>query len=381
MNLSYALKTRSLIPPRGFAAKLPAGEVIRNNVWDHLQLELRRYYPTETPQQLDRRIDSDTCDELRLMGATSFYDVFYPSLREQGDVTFIQNTDLLPAPHCYNPGLIVINGKLVMCYRQHLDTSFSEICVTEIDWDTLKPVTLGLQRTLKIPKSFDNEDQEDSRMCWHNGQIVMSYTMWRRATMNGKWLYTPQVDIAIWSPEWKLQQKVTHLYRTNTLKPQKNWTYFSHNNRLMCCYDFNPHTVTEFSDSSESINEWETDGIEWDYGTIRGSTPPVRLSDDEYLSFFHSRKVDTGLPGKVRYYAGAYCFEAKEPFRITRFTEQPVFVGSEKDTQWDSQLACVFPCGLVLRDGVAYVSMGSNDMECVVARVAVPELLSKMRML
>ena len=378
MKPAYSLSSTKIVPSGGFVAKLPSGTLKRATHHETLLNELRFFYPDETRAEHSKRISDDTCEYLVSIGAESFLQARYPSLQEQGDVVVIPNGLLLDAPHNYNNGLFEWRGRLIMCYRRHLENAFSEIAVCEIDRDTLLPSTKFPQFVLDIPKEFDNEDHEDARIFWFGDEIFVSYTMWRRAVSpTGRWLYMPRIDVAAFDDEWNFKYKFTPDYDGNGEIPQKNWTFFVHGIDLMFVYDFSHHVVCKVTDSGR-CDAVLTPGITWNYGTIRGSTPPQRISDTEYLSFFHSRKRDDGAPHKNRYYAGAYCFEAKEPFRITRYTEEPVFAGSESNQQWDTDLACVFPCGLVIDGETALVSMGSNDMECAIGRVNIPQLLETM---
>jgi predicted GH43/DUF377 family glycosyl hydrolase len=377
MQPFYKLKTTRVVPPCGFIGIKPDGTEISRPSFRQLTNDLTFFLKNHTQQQIEQHIETETCRKLAQYGCFDLMDTFYPSLREQADVTFIPNESLLPAPHSYNPGLLWHSDRLWMCYRRHLENAFSEIALTQIDLDTLQPV--GKQWTIQIPKEYENEDHEDARMIWHNGEICVSYTMWRRAVSpEGRWLYMPRIDVAMLNENFTFNRKFTPTFMGNGKIAEKNWTFFSHDKELLFCYDFENHIIGRIDSDCKCSQVAKIPGIKWGYGTIRGSTPPVRISDTEYLSFFHSRKNDPGPPHKIRYYAGAYCFEAKAPFRITRFTEQPLLVGSEKDQQWDGKLACVFPCGLVVRGDTAYVSAGSNDMECVIARFDVPEILANM---
>lgn len=379
MKPAYSLRSTKIVPSGGFIAKLPGGVLKRTTHHETLLNELRFFYPDETREQHSKRINDDTCEYLVSIGAESFLQARYPSLQEQGDVVVIPNGLLLDAPHNYNNGLFRWKDELMMCYRRHLDNAFSEIALAAMATEDLLPRKEMPQFTLDIPKEFDNEDHEDARIFWHDGDIYVSYTMWRRAIKDGRWLYMPRIDVAVFDAEWQFKHKFTPKFGGNGKIAEKNWTFFSHNGKLYFVYDFYPNHVVGKILNNENCEAVEaTKGIQWSYGTIRGSTPPQRISDTEYLSFFHSRKRDEAAPFKNRYYAGAYCFETKEPFRITRYTEEPVFAGSESNQQWDTDLACVFPCGLVIDGETALVSMGSNDMECAIGRVNIPQLLETM---
>jgi predicted GH43/DUF377 family glycosyl hydrolase len=101
--------------------------------------------------------------------------------------------------------------------------------------------------------------------------------------------------------------------------------------------------------------------LNWDYGIIRGGTPPVMTDNgDEYLTFFHSRLPDE--KHRWRYYMGAYAFESQPPFRITRITTEPLLAGSSADVWSKDKPLVVFPCGSRLKDGKWLVTMGVNDL-------------------
>lgn len=148
---------------------------------------------------------------------------------------------------------------------------------------------------------------------------------------------------------------------------EKNWLWFYHDGRAHCVYMTQPHEVVRFWDGlSEPERVYKTDGVSdrwWRFGHPRGGTPPVRIGD-EYWSFFHSstRWAESPTPGRNRYHMGAYAFEAKPPFKITRFSRYPILTGSPKDPWSPNQPLVIFPCGALLKDGTWLVSMGVNDM-------------------
>ena len=58
---------------------------------------------------------------------------------------------------------------------------------------------------------------------------------------------------------------------------------------------------------------------------------------------------------------GAYAFEAKPPFKITRMTKKPILSGSQEDPWQEGLPLVVFPCGAVLQSNKFLVTMGVND--------------------
>lgn len=163
---------------------------------------------------------------------------------------------------------------------------------------------------------------------------------------------------------------------------EKNWAPFiSRENHACFVYSINPHVVT-WLDKSEHRNS--TLPLAWPFGEPRGGTPPV-LVGGEFITFFHS-----SLPWrkpKRRYYMGAYAFESRPPFRITRMTVEPLLVGSEEDPRVLGGPLVVFPNGAVLSgpdsypsdrmslnsrqvDGRAWtLSLGVNDEQCAWLRI------------
>jgi hypothetical protein len=84
------------------------------------------------------------------------------------------------------------------------------------------------------------------------------------------------------------------------------------------------------------------------YGQPRGSTPPIRLPNGQWLSLFHSH-VEEPLPAR-RYFVGAYRFSNKScNYQPTRFAKRPLLTGSLRDgLPWDpntspESFAVIFP--------------------------------------
>jgi predicted GH43/DUF377 family glycosyl hydrolase len=148
-------------------------------------------------------------------------------------------------------------------------------------------------------------------------------------------------------------------------KEEKNWVFFKNDNKNYFVYKSNPFTVVEVnSDWSSVSNEHITDGIEWEYGKIRGGTNPV-FYDGQFWSFFHS-SLSLGRLVKKVYFMGWYSFEAKPPFKITGMSENPILTGNfSEDTIYHvPPWAVVFPGGSYIEDDVWVVVYGYNDVQC-----------------
>src|SRR6266404_557243 len=94
---------------------------------------------------------------------------------------------------------------------------------------------------------------------------------------------------------------------------------------------------------------------------IRGGSPPV-MAEGEYWTFFHSSMP--WVPGKRRYFMGAYAFEPHAPFRVTKITGGPLLVGNYRDPWKEGVPLVVFPGGAIYHDGKWFVTLGLNDLKC-----------------
>ncbi len=156
-------------------------------------------------------------------------------------------------------------------------------------------------------------------------------------------------------------------------RAEKNWQFFQCGRELHAVYGTNPHTVGCLRRPGAGWYGGElrvppADGavLPWAWGEPRGGTPPVRVGD-EYFSFFHSMRDG-------EYVAGFYGFEARPPFRVTRWPEAPCLRPRPSPSgRW---LQVVFPGGAVHEDGEWLVAYGWNDERCALARFRHADLLA-----
>jgi len=148
---------------------------------------------------------------------------------------------------------------------------------------------------------------------------------------------------------------------------EKNWTWFFHDDKPHLIYQNQPHTVVEMDSACSPQREYKTEMPNrlWrgDLGEPRGGTNPVRVGD-EYWCFFHSSQP--WWNNRRRYFMGAYAFEAKPPFRITRMSSEPMLKGSLKNRRIGEFPLVVFPGGALFDEAKQewLVVMGINDCEC-----------------
>lgn len=313
-------------------------------------------------------------------------------------VVEIDSSKLCPADLHFNPSIIRRGGKLLMAYRfdvidketpdlkpweRHSDIG---IALAELG-DDLQPLELrGGRLDLDGVGNLGAAKVEDPRLFEHAGEMFVSYTnsfpVQGRAAMglmriDGEW------KSWFW-PFGRNVCKENKPLRAGGPIPkgmEKNWAYFSHDGELFAVYDtprqvvlkldLEANTVTRFAGSDREMK--------WAYGEIRGGTPPVRVGE-EYFAFFHSSFFprSTAVFNRSIYAMGMYAFKAKAPFEITRFTPEPLMVGSIHDP-CPQRPAVVFPAGAVHEDGRWLVSYGHNDFKCKIAEFDHQRLLKLCR--
>ncbi|HRW58230.1 MAG TPA: hypothetical protein P5048_01270 [Chlamydiales bacterium] len=152
------------------------------------------------------------------------------------------------------------------------------------------------------------------------------------------------------------------------LRPvEKNWVPFVAKNErsekeIQLAYSLVPHKILSVTDPKSSDltqlffkNNPSYRRFFWDWGVVRGGTPAIMV-DGEYLSFFHS-----SFGKKRRWYVmGAYTFEAKPPYRVTRVSKHPIFYKEIKNQR------IVFPSGFVQDriDGEEVFHISYGEMDC-----------------
>jgi predicted GH43/DUF377 family glycosyl hydrolase len=227
---------------------------------------------------------------------------------------------------------------------------------------------------MKFQKFFQKEHYEDPRAIYHNGITYIGACNFVVMNDGKMWTGAHQVLNVINHMEtkstWVVDRRIDPVYGYNGGRigadkgAEKNWLWFFHQDELHLEYQASPHIVAKFDLHGRALAEYKTETkFNWDYGVIRGGTPPVLIHNNggEYLTFFHSR-LPTNDYYRARYYMGAYTFESKPPFRILRMTTEPLLAGSRDDIWGKDKPLVVFPCGSRLKDGKWLVTLGINDL-------------------
>lgn len=305
-----------------------------------------------------------------------------PSIFKQVEAYQVPTPLLRASPRHWNPGLLRYRDKLWLAYRHHRREAKQRcgISICALD-DKFHPTDSS--QFLRFVGATGTEHHEDCRLFMFRGQPHISYT-----EMRG---YRPGIDYTCvmkyarlsLDPKgrWHVEEEFHPQFGWNAgFAKEKNWVFFEQEDKLHCIYSTQPsHMVLEI-DGNKVVEKHITQEPAWHWGAMRGGTPPIWIGD-RWLVVFHSSIPTETAPHYVRYYAGAYTFEAKAPFNILQVSESPLMAGSEEDGhQVDPRYVdgwkpyVVFPCGIVLEpDGKFLVSLGVNDWQCVVARVSMEQ--------
>ena len=231
-------------------------------------------------------------------------------------------------------------------------------------WE-LKDNVPGAKYPIGIQKYFMAEQHEDPRAFIFKDKIVVACCNFiQQRTFAHQIIGTLSDNFAMRQPVHLEFGKNRAAGIQRNKGHEKNWTWFVHDGAPHFVYRPVPHLVCRFEGKVTAKYKDYRRNVDWKWGDIRGGTCPERVGD-EYISFFHSSlPINDGA--SRRYYMGAYAFEAKPPFRITRYTRFPMLVGSEADK---GTKPVVFPCGSIFRNGEWLVVGGLNDWKCFWLRI------------
>lgn len=238
-------------------------------------------------------------------------------------------------------------------------------------WTLIKP----------MPR-YKDEHFEDPRVFWLGDKMHVSATSFQFFP-NKKWTGCHQVIFPV-NNDWTVPRIYDPEHGRNgaglyfNTGDEKNWLWFQNDGKNYCVYTTKPHQVVEWDRNFKkvAVHDSKEFNAMWTFGEPRGGTPPIRVGD-EFISFFHSSTPWVGF--KRRYHMGAYAFEAKPPFRITRMSSIPILSGSKSDPWVEGLPLVVFPCGAILKDGVWKIVLGVNDCACAWIDIPHDDLIQTLR--
>jgi len=282
------------------------------------------------------------------------------------DTGLIVNAKIVTVPghrFIYNASLVEMGENFALFFREDEPTippfiSHLGVIRLNADFDPIDSTATFLDT--KSPYS------EDPRAFWCEDRLYVSFVRDDDMPVGKRVTYLAQVNPTSWE-----------VCSLTSLDPQinkieKNWTPFFCNGSIHYLYLIYPRKIFEVTEEAAgSLLSYCTDCEQqlrpkdyscWrkEWGQLRGGTPAVRISDQEYLAFFHSAFPDE--KGKRWYVMGAYTFDAHPPHAMKRISSEPILFHGIYDTwTYHRVVRCVFPTGLVVQNDKVIVSCGEND--------------------
>jgi len=166
----------------------------------------------------------------------------------------------------------------------------------------------------------------------------------------------------------------------------KNWMPFWYNETMVFVHSIDPFvTVRVVASKAEngegggnkeafdakifSVSEAHEHAVRsWNHhwGVRHGGSSPLKISTNQYLTFFHSRRE---LPGMLTttYFMGAYTFSTEFPFKVTSVSRAPLYHENFYHGAWDlikNFDYVVFPMSFFFENGVKEITHPC-DMQCL----------------
>jgi predicted GH43/DUF377 family glycosyl hydrolase len=356
-NATFELKDRVSCPPGGFVYTKRDGQ--KSTMMPYLSgaVELARAEHKLSQDDAVQMVLGTTYLNMPLHAREHFISKSTEGLIYQNrSFRYVDSNALSDGAYKYNAGLIEHDGADHLVYR--LQQLNGDSTIHRFNFTT------HANEEIKIPAIYPQEQFEDPRVFMHDGAIHLIFSSWRK-----DWKYVPILRLIKLTEDWKFGEEIPLTFGGNGKgKIQKNWQGFSHDGAIHFLYWYDPWQVI----CGDRVYTGKP--LRWDYGEIRGGTPPVKVGDF-YYSFTHSR-LDVG---RARYHIGAVKFEAEAPFRPVAMTMLPLMTSTNKEPNLHWAPTTVFPCGCIFRDGKFIVSMGVNDLACGLADWTFEELSALLR--
>lgn len=297
-------------------------------------------------------------------------------------------------PKAFNPSLYKTPYGILLTFRYCPDPAkiwISEIGIVKLD-KSMNPISepqiLNIRSTEKYPPYYD-----DCKIFSYNEKLYLLYSD------VAEFIHTPDPNINpfllfkedMYIAELRCENnqfvvgtplRLFYKDKYNYQLREKNWVPFEWNGRLFFSYFLFPHEVVEADlTTGECRYVCVTQRVHpWNYGQVRGTTPPI-LIKGEYLAFFHSStklKSNISKGNEIRhYFMGAYTFSSQPPFEITKASPSPI-MAKNMYTFSDMFDHIVYPCGNIVLGENLYLSFGKKDEEIWIAKMSIKDLLDSL---
>ncbi len=283
-----------------------------------------------------------------------------------------------------NPASIDLGGKTHILYRAVAPGNVSTLGYASstdgcsIDERSNKPVYFPRApfelRDGKADLGASNYGCEDPRLMTVEGRLYMTYTAYDGSTPR---VAISSISIADFLARkwgaWAQPQAITPAGIVNkdaAVLPEKvngGYLVFHRVNESICAdyvasLDFTQNKIVR---CIEVISPRR--GM-WDGGKVGLSCPPIK-TDQGWLLLYH------GVSWSTTYRVGAVLLDLEDPTIVKARTAVPIFEPEEEYERKGLMPNVVFPCGMVVRNGLCYVYYGAADSVIGVATIGLKELL------
>lgn len=320
---------------------------------------------------------------------------------EEYPQSFISDTKRIRVPGhatAFNPTLVRWNGRLLMCFRELIETQkiLSSQIVCSAD-SRLGLVFLdeefnpsGDVQLLDLCPEGTISRADDPRLVMVGGRLFLIYSDNNdpEVSQGGFRVYVIELTFNGREFEIEQQEKMSQFQNELAWRREKNWTPFEYGGSLLLIYSVSPHKVLYPLLGLETCvtvaNTWPE--LFWTWGELRGGTPAV-LVEGEYLSFFHSSMdmASEHSDGELslHYFMGAYTFGKELPFAITKMSPEPLvakgfYSGEAYEPYW-KPVQVVFPGGLIEEGPFLWMTYGRQDHEIWVGKIDKRALLGSLQ--
>lgn len=279
-----------------------------------------------------------------------------------------------------NPAAIDLGDKTHILYRGVAPGNISTIGYAvssdglSIDERPDKPIYFPRAEFEMKKGGGDNYGCEDPRLVQIDDRIYMTYT--------GYDGITPRVAVSSISSKDFLARKWSAWSMPETITPpnvpNKDSTILPEkvNGKYMIFHRVNESICVDFFSSLNFKKEQVNKCIEiisprkgmWDGGKVGISTPPIK-TEKGWLLLYH------GVSWSTTYRVGAVLLDLDDPTIITARTAVPLFEPHAEYEHKGLVPNVVFPCGLVVRGGIAYMYYGAGDSVIGVATIKMSQLM------
>lgn len=312
----------------------------------------------------------------------------FPRADISGLVIDAKKLEIPGIPYLYNASIIEDRqGGYYLFFRvdtPHTPPYVSHILCAQLDHNF--NVNTNSVKTLDT----QSEHSEDPRALWVGDELWVVYNDESPGRANHRIMKTAKIDTL------SLQVEAIYPLDIGIKKVEKNWVPFalqsewSDKEELYFSYTIQPHAVlslNQFLLGEKDITHFfsnQPPKILWPkcWGPIRGGTPAKKINEHEYLAFFHSSFLDGR---KTRWYiVGAYIFEAKAPYEVTRISQWPILFKGIYDTpSYRDDLYVLFPAGFVIEKheegDLIHLSCGENDTGIKIITLDMETLLQSLK--